>query len=375
MTRSQPPLTPRLAEFPEHARRIALTVSCRDADALAKVEGAGEMRQVEGSTVQVMHNGILVERDCYCGSWMTEIIRCLRGHHEPQEELVFSHLVGRLAATEPDASIVELGSWWAFYSLWFLAELPGGRAVAVEPDEAFLEVGKRNFALNGRTATFLHGAIGDDPSGTLRFRAESDGLDHSVPQYDLATLMAMAGLERVGLLLADIQGAETILIESARGLIEQGLIRFMLISTHHHSISGSSMTHQRTLATVEGLGGHVIAEHSVGESFSGDGLIAVSFDPRDRDLSVSISRARQKDSLFGELEPELELALSRASACEVELRQRAADSAALHHAVSRLDDEVAHLQGRLDAVHGSRIWRWSAAVRTARRRLREATGG
>jgi negative regulator of genetic competence, sporulation and motility len=74
----------------------------------------------------------------------------------------------------------------------------------------------------------------------------------------------------------------------------------MVISTHHHVISNDALTHQRCLMLLKELGAHVIAEHTVAESFSGDGLIAVSFDPQDRDLEVIISRCRVGESWFGD---------------------------------------------------------------------------
>ena len=55
-----------------------MTVSCTDTDGLPRVSNAGDVDLVDGTAVQVMHNGILVEKDSYCGAWMTEIIRCLR---------------------------------------------------------------------------------------------------------------------------------------------------------------------------------------------------------------------------------------------------------------------------------------------------------
>ena len=36
------------------------------------------------------------------------------------------------------------------------------------------------------------------------------------------------------------------------------------------------------------------------ESYSGDGLIVASFDPRDRDLEIPVSRARVGSTLFGD---------------------------------------------------------------------------
>jgi hypothetical protein len=83
-------------------------------------------------------------------------------------------------------------------------------------------------------------------------------------------------------------------------------VRFVLVSTHHQLFSGDPLTHQRCLALVEDLGGHVVAEHSVSESCSGDGLVAASFDERDRDLRIPVTHVRARDSLFGE--PEFALA-------------------------------------------------------------------
>jgi hypothetical protein len=48
------------------------------------------------------------------------------------------------------------------------------------------------------------------------------------------------------------------------------------------------------------MGGHVFCEHSVSESFSGDGLIVASFFSCDRGLEFpDISRNQPETSLFG----------------------------------------------------------------------------
>ncbi|MEI9907415.1 MAG: hypothetical protein WDO06_05515 [Actinomycetota bacterium] len=87
-----------------------------------------------------------------------------------------------------------------------------------------------------------------------------------------------------------------------RGLLAHGKVRFIFISTHDLLISGDALTHQNAMKIIEECGGHIIAEHSVSESYSGDGLIVASFDPRDVGFQVPISYARSKDSLFGEWE-------------------------------------------------------------------------
>ncbi len=144
---------------------------------------------------------------------MTEVIRRLRGHHEPREETAFHAAVERLRAERPAAPVmVELGSFWAYYSLWFHRALPGARLVLVEPDLAHLVVGRRN--------------------------AESDGIEREVELVSVDGLVEREGLERIDLLLCDTQGAELATLEGARGALHDGLIRFLVVSTHHHSISG-----------------------------------------------------------------------------------------------------------------------------------------
>jgi FkbM family methyltransferase len=310
---------------PALARRVRQTVSCTDSDGLPKVPGAGEVVERDGARVQVMHNGVLVEEGGYYGDWMARIITALRGHHEPQEEVVFDALVTALASTaRSDGEVpvmVELGSFWAYYSLWFCRQLPGARAYGIEPDPAYLEVGRRNVALNelGDRIVLAPGVVGAAPGSTLQFSAESDGVERPVVQFDLASLMQEHGLEHVDLVLSDIQGWELLLVERALPLLRQGRVRFLLVSTHHHSISGDALTHQKVRDLLVGAGASVIAEHSVGESASGDGLLAVSFDPRDDQLRVEVSHGRARDSLFGELEYDLAAAQASASALREQL--------------------------------------------------------
>jgi FkbM family methyltransferase len=277
--------------------RIALTVSCRDTDPIPKVSGAGAV--TDG--VQLMHNGVKVVEGGYYGEWMTEVIRVLRGHHEPQEEVAFHAVLERLAATAGEAPVmVELGSFWAYYSLWFKHRLPHGRAFMVEPDPAYLEVGRRNFELNDVEGTFHQAAVGRAKTAAAPFECESDGQLRPVPNEGLASILDRFHLPFVDLLFSDVQGFEWPLLDGGRDVLAAGRVRFLVVSTHHHVISGDPLTHQRCLGLLEELGAHVILEHTVAESYSGDGLIVVSFDERDRDLEVVTSRCRVGRSWFGD---------------------------------------------------------------------------
>ncbi|GIL39157.1 FkbM family methyltransferase [Roseiterribacter gracilis] len=301
------PIDPALPE----ARRIAQTIACTDSDSIPKVADAGRVVERDGERVQIMHNGVLVEAGGYFGDWMEEIIRRLGGHHEPQEELAFARVLERL---ESGSTMIELGSYWAYYSLWFRRALPGSINVCVEPDEERMAVGKRNFARNGYDATFLPYAIGAQQGDDVEFLRERDQTMVRVPVRSVDMIVDELRLRRVDLLHVDIQGAETAMLEGAQRLISAGKLRFLIVSTHHWKISGDPLTHQRCVRRIEQLGGRILAEHSVAESASGDGLIVASFDARDADMApITISHIRARDTLFGELEHDLAAAQGKAA--------------------------------------------------------------
>lgn len=363
---------------PVAAQRVQMTVSCRDTDPIAKVGGAGAITTIDGRSVQVMHNGLLIDEGCYYGPWMTQIIRGLGGHHEPQEEVVFDTIVRHLQRTDSDRPdgdspvIVELGSFWAYYSMWFCRSFPTAIALDMEPDPAYLEVGRRNAELNGLAdrIRFLPGVVGPNPGQRMDFRAESSGELVVATQHDLASVMALGMVSRVDLAMIDIQGAETILLDRARDLFVTGAIRFLVVSTHHQSISGDPLTHQRVLELLMGCGAHIIAEHSVRESFSGDGLIAATFDTAARELTVAISHARAKESLFGEPEYEINHFVHELGTCTA--RAEGAD-----HRLAQLESELAALRkdlrdsrAEVDRMRMTKLWRWSSLPRAGYARLR-----
>jgi len=123
---------------------------CRDCDPVPKVADAGIVYEnSDGRRIQIMHNGLRVLADGYYGEWMTDLIRKCHGHHEAQEERVFHEVVRRLPE---DATMIELGGFWAYYSLWFLKDRANRRAIIVEPEPTHLEIGQTNAALNGLEA-------------------------------------------------------------------------------------------------------------------------------------------------------------------------------------------------------------------------------
>lgn len=324
-------------------RRIALTVAVNSTDQLDKVDDAGTYAEIDGTPVQVMHNGVVVVRDGYLGPWQSTVIERLRGHHEPQEELVFDAIVQRLGKKKRGGrAMLELGCWWSFYSLWFKQAFPASTVVGIEPDEPFLATGRKNFELNGFEGTLLHGVVGPNPGEQLSFVAASDGQVHEVRQYGLDELLAIADVDKFDVILADIQGAETTFLDTSADLLRAGACRFLVVSTHDPLISGSATTHRDVVEAIRGLGGHIVAEHSVSESFSGDGLVVASFSKKDRKFVVDIPYARAVDSLFGEWEPRLAAVMA----------ERDALASSLAEARGHLEARVAEAQRRVDYLEG-----------------------
>jgi len=278
---------PTLASLPAAAQvRIAVTLACRDSDGIPKVRGAGRIFELDGEQVQLMHDGTLVEAGGYYGTWMSRIIAGLHGHHEPQEELVFHSLLGHV---RPGTLFVELGAYWAFYTNWYLGVVPGSRAVCVEPEAAHLDAGRRNLALNGRDAVLIRAAVGEDYGPATGVGPEDAA---GVECLNMLALEERIDRDPIELLHMDVQGAETGFIRSMRRSEAARRIRFLVVSTHHESISGSASTHDDCLEELRSQGAVVLAEHSVAESFSGDGLIVASLNARDRWLQLPpMSRA------------------------------------------------------------------------------------
>lgn len=326
----------------DDAARVRGTASCRDADDIPKVADAGSVVVEGGERLQVMHNGLRVLADGYYGAWMTGLIQELRGHHEPQEERLFHAALGVVAA---DAVMVEVGAFWAYYTLWFLKDAPGRRALGIEPDPVNLEVGRGNARLNGLAPELLHGVLVDRADRPVAHMGETSGPLADVPAFDAAALVRRAG-GRVDLMLCDAQGAEVDLLAGLGPVIRDEALGLLFLSTHGHVITGDPLTHQTCLRTVQDLGGTILAEHDVHESFSGDGLIVASFrGVPDGWNAPEPSRNRYSTALFRN--PLFDLALERAAAAAMLADERRRTVAALYRLLLGRDPDPAGLAHHL----------------------------
>lgn len=283
--------------------RANMTISCRDTDYIPKVKNAGRYQKASGQEVQIMHNGLIVKRGGYYGGWMERIIKQLKGHHEPQEEKIFYEILKRLDA---GSTMIELGAFWSYYSLWFNKAIENAVNIACEPDVNNIKVGKTNAKLNDADIKFINSAAGKDDGQLIDFPLESTpGKIVKVPILSVDKIVTKYKLKKLDVLHMDVQGQELAAIEGATKTIKAGKLRFLIVSTHHFSISGDPLTHFKCRDLIESYGGTIIADHTVLESYSGDGLIAASFSKKDKDFKVDISINSSAHSLYRPYEYDL----------------------------------------------------------------------
>jgi FkbM family methyltransferase len=279
-------------------QRSLMTISCRDTDAIPKVANAGAFIQQGDDLVQVMHNGLHVEAGGYFGDWMAHVIRGLQGHHEPQEELIFYYL---LRYVRNNSLVIELGCYWAYYALWFLKAIPNSRALCIEPDFKHLAVGMNNARLNEMSDRihFVNAWIGGTSADEYVSSTESCSSPVAIPMMDMSSIELMIGDKHAELIHLDIQGAELPFLQSMCDFVRRKKVRFLMVSTHHSSISGSMTTHSDCLEQLRFMGATILVEHNVIESYSGDGMILASFYQEDKALWFpTISRNQAETSLF-----------------------------------------------------------------------------
>ena len=254
-----------LARMNEEAqRRINEALRCADADYIPKVPDAGKVRVDEkGTRLQVMHNGLLIAADGYYGDFITQIIERLKGHHEPQEEKVFHEV---LKAVGPGSTMIELGCYWAYYSLWFQRAVKNATNFMIEPAKAALACGRKNFQLNGMRGGFTLARLGRTSSKDWQLPGAGAG-NAEAPTVCVRDFVREKGIEEVTLLHSDIQGFEYEMLQGCGGLITGRKIRFVFISTH------SLKLHFQCLKYMTRSGYMIIAEHTPKESYSEDGLI------------------------------------------------------------------------------------------------------
>ena len=193
-----------------------------------------------------------------------------RGVHEPQEERVFGEI---LRYVKPDSSMLELGAFWSFYSLWFMQCVANAKSYIVEPDATALSAGQLNLRLNNRNATFEQAYVGDPTSKS----------DDGTPFITVDNFCQRHAISHLAILHADIQYAELSMLEGAKGMLEGHHVDYVFISSHSNEL------HYQCVEALKRYGYMVLASADLEETYSYDGLIVARTPEASGPESVAIS--------------------------------------------------------------------------------------
>jgi len=236
--------------------RALLSIEGEDCDSIPKIAGAGEIFYDKTTPYQLMHNGVKITLNSYYDAqWITDVIYGLKGHHEPQEEKCFYEVLKYIPEA---ATMIELGSYWAYYSLWFSSKIKDAKNYLIEPSYRRLQTGIKNFELNNKTGIFQQGFAG------IMTEAEPDITNAKFISID--DFIEREKILHVNILHADIQGAEYAMLQTTIKHLDK--IDFFFISTH-----GQDNAHLPCLMFLKAHGFTILAEHTTAQSYGGDGLI------------------------------------------------------------------------------------------------------
>jgi FkbM family methyltransferase len=208
-----------------------------------RVEDAGNI--IDNN--RILHNGIKVKPYGYCGEF-SKILEINKGCHEPGEERMFELV---LKYINDGATMIELGSYWAFYTIWFNMTIKNAKNYCIEPEQDGLEIGIFNCKLNNITADFTKGFISNDNSN-----------------INLLNFIKNKNIDTIDILHSDIQGYEYTMLNQISELLERKKIKFLFISTHSNNL------HHQCLSLLIKYKYKIIANNDHdNETFCFDGII------------------------------------------------------------------------------------------------------
>lgn len=256
-------------------QRINICISCPDNEKIPRCKDAGNIKNGK----QLMHNGIWINVGSYYGPEKTTLFYENKGVHEPQEEYLFQLVLDFIADKDSSKKVmIELGSFWAFYSLWFKHNFPFAKVIMVEPERFNIESGKRNFKLNRAEGHFVNAFVSDKHKQYNTNEVRTVTVDGIIDEFKL---------ENIDILHSDIQGFERDMLAGAEDTLKNQLAEFLFISTHSNEI------HLDCLETIKKHSYRVICDINLDDSFSDDGLIVACNNTSSFKFKEKISKRSQ----------------------------------------------------------------------------------
>ncbi len=240
---------PKYKITPYWQQRISTVKASSDNQRLTHVPDAGKIFPDH----QLVHNGMKITLGSYYDYGNTHLLIENKGVHEPQEEFAFAEILPSIRA---GGRMMELGSYWAFYSMWFAKVVPDAKCLMIEPDPHKMNFGKLNFKLNHLSGIFDSGFITDQID-----------LKPSIPFYSVDFLMLKHNIDHLSILHSDIQGYELQMLEGCNVALTENKIDYFFISTHSNEL------HQSCINKLKSHHYVIVCDANLDESYSVDGLI------------------------------------------------------------------------------------------------------
>jgi len=221
--------------------RFKLVISDPLNKLIIKLPNSGKLN----GEIITMYNGIKVYRNSYCGCF-SDILLINEGVHEPSEEYLFQKVLSEIKGDKP--IMLELGSYWGFYSMSFLNQFKHGKSYCIEAGIDEISSGINNFHLNGLEGDFTQGFIGNN-------------------NIKVDDFLASKKIEKLTILHSDIQGYEMEMLEGASNTLQNKLVDYVFVSTHTNDL------HYQCICYLLGFNYKIIAEVNLSETFCEDGII------------------------------------------------------------------------------------------------------
>ncbi len=204
----------------------------------------------------VMHNGIVIDPLSYYNFPLLKMLIDNKGVHEPQEEKIFQEV---LKSIDPQGkkTMLELGAYWSFYSMWFQKVFSNTNCYLVEPDRRNLFYGKHNLRLNQAKGTFVHAGIGKE-------------VDRKNNIITVDAICQQHQIEFLDILHSDIQGYELDMLHGSEQTLSAKKVGYVFISTHSNELHYDCHELMR-----DKYGFTTVASADLDETYSWDGILVM----------------------------------------------------------------------------------------------------
>jgi len=207
---------------------------------IQRVQDAGK---IDGELI-TLHNGIKLFANYY-GNFI-KILKYNLGVHEPSEERAFSKVLNVL---KEGSNMIELGSYWSMYSVWFSKTIKNSKSYCIEIDTNNMNLGIKNFLLNNLTPNFFQGNVSTHGFNLMKFLNEQN-------------------INHLDVLHSDIQGNEFEMLNDISNFLLETRIKYLFISTH------SNYIHSQCKNFLNSVGYKILCSCDFDhESFQFDGFI------------------------------------------------------------------------------------------------------